>query len=114
MSTTALPTIDSNSNGVTLGTWFDRRYNPITRVYDVYPVPRPIYINPVKRAVRIEVIPRTLAATNVPNRMPIDENSQHVSGALTHDINQTLVPLSVDIIGSPTIVRALRTDVTII
>lgn len=110
----AEPTIDDNSNGVALGTWHDRVYNVEKQMYEVLPIPKPISINPIKQAIRIEIIPRTLAASNVPSRMPIDHNSQHVSGALTHDANQTLTPLSADIIGSPTIVRALRADVTII
>lgn len=105
------PNIDDNGNSVSLGIWDSRIYNPNTKVYDVFPVPIPFSINPVKKAIRIEIIPRTLPPANVPDRMPIDENSINAAGALTHDVNETLTPLSVDLIqGLP----AVRCDVTII
>ena len=108
------PTIDNNSVSTGLATWTHLEYDQVSRTYTPMPQTKPISINPTKKALRIEIIPRTLTGSLVPNRMPIDDNSYNVSGGVTNDVNMTLTPLSVDLIGSPTVVPALRAEVTVI
>lgn len=105
------PTIDNNSVSVGLGTWNRRVYNDLKHSYDTFPTPKAISINPSNKALRIEIIPRTLSGTQVPERMPIDNNSYSVAGALTNDANLTITPLSVDVIID---IPALRADVTLL
>lgn len=60
----------------------------------------PIAINPVNKKIRIEVVPRSIPHTAFAagSRMKIDENSKNVAGAVTDDTDQTITPLTVNLI----------------
>ena len=101
------PNIDASSRSVALGVWMNRVYDSSTKTWNYFPVPTPIAINPVTKKVKIEVIPKTLSAPIIPDRMPIDANSNHVAGALTDDSDETLTPLSIELVEY---IPALRVD----
>lgn len=59
----------------------------------------PLIVNPATGKLKIEIIPRTLDPFVVnKENLPIDENARNIGGAITNDANQTITPLSVDLI----------------
>ena len=80
--------VDANSRGIGKGV-----YEHLGKLIAV-----PLSYDVVTGKLKIEIIPHTIGTINVPHRMPIDENSYNVNGGVTNDANQTLTPISVDLI----------------
>lgn len=93
--------VDNNSRNLGHGVYYDKG-----RLHAM-----PFSINPTTKRLLVEIIPRSIGTMNVPNRMPIDQNSINVAGGLTNDSNKILTPLSVDLVGSPVAIPCLRIEV---
>jgi hypothetical protein len=84
-----MATIDKNGRNVGLG-YVQGTNNMVL----------PFAINPATNALLVEVIPigSPLATFNGLNRLKIDGNTRNVAGGVTDDSDQTITPLTVDLI----------------